>query len=140
MSQSKYRQGKYIDPKGVERWFKDGMLHREDGPAVIDSGDEYWYKDGKLHREDGPAVIHKDGTKFWYKNGVRHREDGPAVIYSEGSRYWYLRNHYLNGKEIKEEDYLKALNCPIDELPLYINTDCAPLVRRRLNHDTNNRR
>ena len=109
MSQSKYRQGKYIDPKGVERWFKDGKLHREDGPAVIESdGSEYWHKDGKFHREDGPAVIANNGIK----------------------------DYYLNDNLIKEEDYLKVLNCPIDELPLYINTNLAPLVKRRLNHET----
>ena len=35
-----------IDPDGIKRWFLNG----------------------KLHREDGPAVEHPDGTKFWYLN------------------------------------------------------------------------
>ena len=126
------RQGKYIDKDGTERWIKDGLLHREDGPAIIEKdGTEYWYKDGKWHREDGPAIIEKDGTEYWYKNNLRHREGGPAIIYPDDTEYYYLY-----GKQIKEEDYLKVLNCPIDELPLYINTDCAPLVRRRLQNAT----
>ena len=31
--------------------------------------DKTWYKDGKLHREDGPAVELKNGLKEWYKDG-----------------------------------------------------------------------
>ena len=64
------KNGKQIDIWGDEVWYKDGELHREDGPARIHSnGTKVWYKDGKLHREDGPAVIKKDGTKRWYLNG-----------------------------------------------------------------------
>ena len=51
---------------------------------------------GVLHRDDGPAVIFSNGSKAWYKNGERHREDGPAVIYSDGSKVWYK-----NGVRIK---------------------------------------
>jgi len=93
-------------------------------------------RQGKYIDKDGTERwFEKDGSERWYKDGKWHREDGPAVIYRNGSK-----EYYLNDKQIKEKDYLKVLNCPIDELPLYINTDCAPLVRRRLNHDTNNRR
>ena len=38
-----------------------------------------WYLNGLLHREDGPAVEYADGDKYWYLNDKRHREDGPAV-------------------------------------------------------------
>lgn len=103
------RQGKIIDGEGTERWFKDGLLHRE----------------------DGPAVIKKNGYKAWYKDGLRHREDGPAMINLDGSNYYYM-----NDKELKEKDYLEVLNCPIEELPLFINTDLAPIVRRRLLNET----
>jgi hypothetical protein len=27
-----------------------------------------WYLNGDLHREDGPAVIYPDGTQRWYLN------------------------------------------------------------------------
>jgi len=113
------------------------MLKIRQGKEIDKYGTERWYKDGKRHREDGPAVINTAGLERWYKDGKRHREDGPATIYSEGSQYWYLREYYLNGKQIKEEEYLKVLNCPIDELPLYINTELAPVVKRRLNHEKN---
>jgi hypothetical protein len=32
-----------------------------------------WYKDGKLHREDGPAVEYPNGYCEWYINGNIYR-------------------------------------------------------------------
>ena len=45
-----------------------------------------WYKNGLLHREDGPAIEWADGGKEWYINDKLHREDGPAVEYSDGTK------------------------------------------------------
>lgn len=51
--------GRIVDPQGVTRYYKDGLLHREDGPAVIGySGIQYWLINDNLHREDGPAVMY----------------------------------------------------------------------------------
>ena len=70
-----------------EVWYRDGKLHREDGPAWNDWENEKqinegWYRDGKLHREDGPAINNwQDEKKIrecWYRDGKYHREDGPA--------------------------------------------------------------
>ena len=55
----------------------------------ISSEEKRWYKNGLLHREDGPAVEFFNGTKFWYKNGDYHREDGPAIECPSGSKLWY---------------------------------------------------
>ena len=33
-------------------------------------GTKEWYRDGKLHREDGPAVERSNGTKEWYRDGI----------------------------------------------------------------------
>lgn len=52
---------KIFDGDGTQLWYKDGLLHREDGHLQ-------WYRDGKVHRDDGPAVILPDGTCFWYLN------------------------------------------------------------------------
>lgn len=67
-----------------------GMAHRDDGPAV-DWGDMggFWYKDGKLHRLDGPAILLRstepdsDGDEQskeklkceWWFNGRQVRRD-----------------------------------------------------------------
>jgi hypothetical protein len=80
-----------VDYKGNKRWFKNGELHREDGPALeCPDGFKAWYQNGKLHREDGPAIEFTNGQKEWYINGCRHRTDGPAIEYSFGIKMWYL--------------------------------------------------
>ena len=68
-----------------------GLLHREDGPAVIrPSGTEEWYLNGKRHRVDGPAYTRPGGTKGWYLNNKLHRTDGPAIVDAYGNEEWYL--------------------------------------------------
>ena len=94
---------------------------------IYRNGDKEWYKDGVYHREDGPAVEYADGNKYWYKDGKRHREDGPAIERKNGDKVWYL-----NGNEVPEEEFNKVLTCPLSELPLYLNTVFEPIVRRRL--------
>ena len=77
-------------PCGTRKWYRDGKLHRKDGPAVeYPTGAEVWYQNGKIHREDGPAFRGDNGTKRWYQDGVLHRVDGPAVERPDGSREWY---------------------------------------------------
>ena len=71
------------------------MKHIESKVKVNSNGDKRWFLNGKLHREDGPAVEHADGDKLWFLNGKIHREDGPAVECTDGTKYWYL-----NGKLI----------------------------------------
>lgn len=67
------------------KWLKNGELHRERGPAVVEGIKAYpeydkqeWFLEGKRHREDGPAVITVFGTE-WFLQGKWHREGGPAV-------------------------------------------------------------
>lgn len=81
-----------------ERWYKNGKLHREDGPAVIINNDKYWYKNGRKHRLNDPAIELANGNKYWYKNGKLHKEDGPAKIIDDGAQ----KQWYVNGKFIKE--------------------------------------
>ena len=33
------------------------------------NGNKIWYKNGLWHRENGPAVEFRNGDKAWYKNG-----------------------------------------------------------------------
>ena len=59
-----------INYNGTKRWYHNGKLHREDGPALdADDGAKYWFQHGKLHRLDGPAVECSD-IRLWYQNGV----------------------------------------------------------------------
>ena len=103
---------------GGHRWYKNGMLHRENGPAIqrfdgsfafmldnkyhrdngqpavvyIDDGKtvrEEWWFNGERHRANGPAVTTKFGEEQWYWKGQFHRDDGPAITNYEGVKCWY---------------------------------------------------
>jgi hypothetical protein len=74
---------------GSVYWYKNDVLHRDAGPAVIHAdGREEWRQHGKLHRLDGPAIIYPNGDKFWYRHGLLHREDGPAHLTAR-FEVWY---------------------------------------------------
>jgi hypothetical protein len=84
-----------VDIDGSKLWYKDGVLHREDGPAIEHAnGDKFWYRDGKLHRLDGPAEEYASGTRCWYKDGKCHREDGPSCEYSNGDKIWHRHGKF----------------------------------------------
>jgi len=86
---------------GTKRWYLNGKLHCEDGPAVEwPNGEKHWYLNGKLHREDGPAIECANGRKCWYLNGKKHREDGPAVEYAGGTKRWFFNDEEVTWKEV----------------------------------------
>jgi hypothetical protein len=81
-----------ISPDGSESWYQDGLLHRDhDAPAIIGSdGSEKWYQHGNPHRDVGPAVMYPNGTRYYYQNGHLHRDnDKPAIKFPDGEKYWY---------------------------------------------------
>jgi hypothetical protein len=93
------------DQYGNKRWYWNGRLHRDDGPAVecID-GHKAWFINGECHRDNGPAIENQDGTKIWCRYGTNHREDGPAVEGLFGHKeYW------LYDKEYSFEEWFQQL-------------------------------
>jgi len=77
-------QGDKPDPT---LWARLTSVEINGGPllngCVVDlKGDKHWYKDGKIHREDGPAVERAGGSRCWYLKG-KHLGAG-----TEG--YWEL--------------------------------------------------
>ena len=42
---------------------------------VWTNGTKKWYLNGKLHREDGPAIVWADGEKEWYLDGKEVTEE-----------------------------------------------------------------
>ena len=70
---------------------------------IYPDGSQFWLLNRIIHREDGPAIIDLDGAQFWYLNGEHHREDGPAVIYPDGSQYWYLNGKFIKGNRDEED-------------------------------------
>jgi hypothetical protein len=69
---------------------------------VCADGSKRWYLNGKLHREDGPAVEYSNVEKYWYLNGQLHREDGPAIENVNGEKHWCL-----NGKKVSWQEVFK---------------------------------
>ena len=103
--ESSTKNGTFTDTYGNKEWYKDGLRHREDGPAIVlKDGIEIWYKDGKKHRDnDLPAVVDSDGTEKWYKDGKKHRDnDLPAVIYG-GFSSLNREEWWLNGELHREK-------------------------------------
>lgn len=54
-------------------YYKQGLLHRDDGPAV-EGINKVWFVNGKRHREDGPAVD-TPTYKAWYQDEILIREE-----------------------------------------------------------------
>jgi hypothetical protein len=42
------------------------------------NGTEKWYRNGLRHRDDGPAAIYPDGRRIWFRDGVKVRAEGKA--------------------------------------------------------------
>jgi hypothetical protein len=96
-----------IRKNGSKEWYRNGRLHRSDGPAIErHNGDKKWYKNGQLHRSDGPAIERHNGDKEWYKNGQLHRSNGPAIERHNGDKEWYKkgRKHRRNGPAIEKNN------------------------------------
>lgn len=69
-----------------------------------------YFLNGVLHREDGPAVeYHNNGGKVWYQNGLIHRLDGPALEYSDGTNDWYYKGQLIECDSQEEFEKLIKL-------------------------------
>jgi hypothetical protein len=95
----------YPDSPVVSVHKSGGAVHNTTGPAWerYHRGEVYatmWFKDGLIHRDDGPALLLSDGTEVWYRNGKIYRDSGlPAIVCSDGTREYYRR-----GKKIRVEN------------------------------------
>ena len=52
----------YEDQPAIHRgdycaWYKNGLKHRVNNPAIIDNNKAYYFFNNKLHNPDGPAVL-----------------------------------------------------------------------------------
>jgi len=90
---------------------KDNLLHRDDGPALINKYKEIWYQHGKIHRESGPAVIIKK-----------------QILSLIPDKYYYLW-----GKKLSKNFFLELTQGPIENLPLYLGLGFDKIIEKRLN-------
>ena len=71
----KRRARKVIDTYGDTYYYNSkNQHHRKNGPAVITRYYNLWYKNGIIHREDGPAVEWHHGSKEFYLDGKQYSE------------------------------------------------------------------
>ena len=93
------------------------MSYTEYKVEVYDSGHRYWHnKEGLYHREDGPAIEDADGSKAWYINGQYHREDGPAIENANGTKAWYLKD--INYTEEEFNQIMNPASCNNKEVEI----------------------
>ena len=96
--------------KAAKNW-KDKCVDKL-GQYVIKyrNGTKIWYKNGLRHRDEGPAIEWVNGSRFWYKEDKLHRlggqavesANGPAIEHNSGKKeYW------IHGKRFKESDVIK---------------------------------
>ena len=87
-------------------WRKDGLCHRDNGPAVCwPNGDHEWWVNGNIHRLNGPARIWGNdifgsNNIEWWKNGVVHRLNGPAITRPSGAVEYWIDGNYVTEYEL----------------------------------------
>ena len=85
-----------------KKYYVNGKLHREDGPAIeYTYGTKEWYMCGKRHRADGPAIEVSGSDKAWWVNGERHRTDGPAIEYEDGYMEWWVNGELSSFNKLR---------------------------------------
>lgn len=86
---NKYFLTKKICFYGTTIEYNADGIYNADGPVRDDKNNARYYRNGKLHREDGPAIEWADGSKTWFRNGELHRTNGPAKELAGGRLEWY---------------------------------------------------
>jgi hypothetical protein len=106
-----------------EEYFRDGQVHREDGPASTSRDaagavtGETWHRHGQWHRDpaQGPAVwlrgseLH-DAVEVYYVDDVMHRDpaQGPARIVRDNSGRVLEEEYWRNGEFVSESSLGEA--------------------------------
>ena len=68
-----------------------------------------WFKNGIHHREDGPAIEYIDGSSQWYSNGILHREDGPAIENTSGNDQYFIYGREISKTQFKLKKFIKCV-------------------------------
>ncbi len=65
-----------------------------------------WYRMGIVHREDGPAVEYSDGSLGWFYNNVRLCCSPGHIC---GDKYWYYYGKCIACSSQKEFERLISM-------------------------------
>ena len=91
-------------PKDIVYRNNEGKKHRIYGPAWVSRAYDFevWCKNGVIHRDDGPAIRHRNNY-LYYQEGKLHRLDGPAIVELGGPREYYINGAKYSPKQYKWE-------------------------------------
>ncbi len=125
-SNGNYKINYYVDNNLLKtQYLKDGKLHRQDGPAMIEYKKNSKYKsseiyciNGTVHRDDGPAAIYYYNSEvkhflyieIYYILGKPHNLKGPARIYYDENGNVEREQYFINGERIKFQKNIDNLN------------------------------
>ena len=89
---------------------------------IDENGNKRWYANGKLHREDGPAVERANGDKEWWVEGKLHRLDGPAREYTLVLRGELKVEHWwcVKGKRLSSPFELLKYGAKLEDIAQYL--------------------
>lgn len=92
------KNGLWIDSAGIHRYYKNGKLHNENGPAVISNNNCWHYIEGKLHNEKGPAI---------YPTVEKISETYTINPVVSPPQWWYKGRHVICSSQEEFEKLLK---------------------------------
>lgn len=72
------------------------------------------FKDGLLHREDGPAYHIPGVLRLWFRNGLLHREGGKPALDAPINNQ---RHCYENGIRTKQRKQPTSGSSPVEDTP-----------------------
>lgn len=75
---------RFIGPQPM----RNGLPHSYDDQPYHRFGEMYWYKNGLVHRENKPAVI-CGNYRGYYWNNKPHNSTGPALYFQNGTTSYY---------------------------------------------------
>lgn len=109
------------------RTYKDGKLHSYDDKPISNLVQDIWYDSGIIHRDNGPAIITYHEIKAYYKYGKLHRSCSlPAVEFPDGSEIYAVDGVYHRDGDkpsviiVKNDSYYDEKS-PIEESISHIN-------------------
>jgi hypothetical protein len=109
-----------FDPIGKFKYTKNDMNQYHsynDMPAIeyLDGSSKIWYKNGLIHRENQPAIITKDTDEYYFEGKLHSHNIGkPAIIIKEFDKikkklYYYMGEKLIGYDIIKYEDKTQTL-------------------------------
>lgn len=87
-------------------------MKKDDYSGYSSNEERHWYKNNILHREDGPAIEYPNGENYWYLEGRRYRQinlEDYVVLNHDKGKYGIMWYHLLDKDKILEHPDIPGL-------------------------------